>query len=423
MRTERALAAALLAAALLAAPSPARAGEGGARLSPAAAARLEEGLSRLYSLDYARSRAAFRRLIEQEPDSPFGYLFEAGGIWWESSQEYGLFTDTPTLQGLFEEDVEAALRKSEAYMDSPDPRTRADGYFASGMALGTLGQWRLMKRRRMDAFFIAKKAVRHLKKCLKMDPDYADVRLGLGVFDYQAARLSGAMKLGILLGLHGNEKRGLEGINYAIDHARYSSHQAAELLSRIYIDDLHDYAKALSVVRRLRADFPESPYFTFLEVVLHHRLGDEDASLARARALQKQFESDPESFRPKWLTLVCGLSGADCLGDDDARAALAWFDRALAATAKEKPDAFQTMLHLMRGHLLDVLGRREDAVAEFERLAALPAADFSRARASDCLESACDRADTLRFLRALAQGDFLQRPRRASGNGNATRRR
>ncbi|MDX6770582.1 MAG: hypothetical protein SF051_13690, partial [Elusimicrobiota bacterium] len=78
----------------LTAAAPASAGP---HLSPAAETQLTEGIDRLYALDYDASRAAFRRLIELEPDNPWGYLFEAGGIWWQSSQEYGLFKDTPTL--------------------------------------------------------------------------------------------------------------------------------------------------------------------------------------------------------------------------------------------------------------------------------------------------------------------------------------
>ncbi|MBI3564037.1 MAG: hypothetical protein HY079_02440 [Elusimicrobia bacterium] len=413
MRTEL-----VLAALLALAPAASARAEGGARLSPAAAAQLDEGLHRLYSLDYPQSRAAFRKLIELEPDNPFGYLFEAGGIWWESSQEYGLFTSTPTLQGLFEQDVEAALRKSDAYMDSKDKRQRADGYFVSGMALGTLGQWRLMKHHYLDAFFAGKKAVKHLKKCLKLDSDYADARLGLGVFDYQSSHLSGVLKLGILLGMRGDEKRGLEGIVHAMEHARYATHQSAEILSQIYIADKKDWARALPVVQRLRAAFPESPYFTFLETTLHYRLGDWDASLAQARALYGQFELDPERFRPKWLTLVCGQAGPDCLSESEARAALAWFDKAEEATAREKPDGFKTMLRLLRGHLLDALGRRDEALAEYRKVMAGPDADFSRARAGDCLDAPCGREEDLRFLHALAEGDFLERPRAGRGGGN-----
>src|SRR5258708_5579202 len=172
----------LLAAALLASP-------GGAALSPNAELSLDRGLHDLYSLDYVEARADFRKLIEQEPDNPFGYLFESGAIWWQSSQEYGLFKDTPTLQGLFEQDVEFAIKKADPLTDSKDKGLKADGHFVEGMALGTRGQWSLMRGHYMKAFFDAKKAIKHLKKVPKIDSSYRDVDLGLGVFDYQAAHM------------------------------------------------------------------------------------------------------------------------------------------------------------------------------------------------------------------------------------------
>ena len=409
MRTEAA--AALLASVLLlGAPRPARAASFGPNLSTAAAAQLDEGLARLYGLDYAKSRAAFRKLIELDPDNPFGYLFEAGGIWWQSSQEFGLFTSTPALQGLFEQDVEAALRKAALYMDSKDPRTRADGYFVSGMALGTHGQWRLMKGHFMDAYFIGKKAVKNLKKCAKLAPDYADVRLGLGVFDYQTAHLSGAAKIGILFGLRGNEKKGLEGIIYAMEHSPTAGRQAAQLLSQIYILDKRDYASALPVVQRLRRDFPDSPYFVFLEAFLRDRLGEKEASLALGREVFDAAAAAPSEFRPKWLTLVCGLSGAACLSRGDVEAALAWLDRALEAPVKPrtKPDAYQGFLRLNRGQALDILGRREEAVADYKKARALPDFDFVHERAAACLAAPCGRSETLAWLRGLAE-DPLER--------------
>lgn len=402
MRTSLALAAVLLLAAALAGPASAL---DGPHLSTAAAAQLDEGLTRLYSLDYAESRAAFRKLIELDPDNPFGYLFEAGGIWWESSQEYGLFSSTPTLQGLFEQDVEAAQRKADLYMDSKDPKVRADGYFASGMALGTLGQWRLMKRHMLDAFFTGKKAIKHLKKCVKLSPDYADARLGLGVFDYQTAHLSGVAKVGVLFGMKGNEKRGLEGIIFAMENSPTAGRQAAQLLSQIYITDMHDFARALPVIQRLRHDFPGSPYFIFLEALLRHRLGDWDGSLALGRELYAQAAADPEDFRPKWLTLVCGLSGADCLNKEDAERALAWFDHAVETTAREKPTGFHALLRLDRASLLDVLERREEAVADYKKTLLLPDFDGSRARAKACLASPCGREEQLARLRLLSKSE------------------
>ena len=402
MRTS---AAAVLFAALLAALVPRPAEAGGPHLSPAAEIQLNEGLERLYSLDYVSSRAAFRKLVELEPDNPFGYLFEAGGIWWESSQEFGLFKDTPTLQGLFEEDVDAAARKADAYIDSKDPQVRADGYFASGMALGTLGQWRLMKGRWMDAYFAGKKAIKHLKKCLKLDPGYYDADLGLGVFDYQAARMSGVAKLSILFGVHGNEKRGLAEIQLAADKARYAGRQAADFLLSIYLIDQRDFARALPLVSKLRLDFPQSSYYLFLEALVRDRLGDRDGSLALGRQLYDRIAANPSAFRPKWLTLVCGLSGPACLDKDAAAQALPWFDHAIEADAQEKPGGFRALLHLFRGQLLDVLDRRDEAVAEYRRVKTLPDFDSSRARAGECAAAPCGRAEILRRLRALSKGE------------------
>jgi len=373
-------------------------------LSPAAEAQFEEGVLRLYSLDYARAQAAFRRIIELEPDNPSGYFFEAGALWWQSSQEYGLFQSTPALQGLFEQDVEASLRKADDYIDSKDPGKKAAGHFVSGMALGTRGQWNLMKRRYIAAYFDGKKSIKHLKKCLKIDEGFYDAYLGLGVFDYQAARFSGAIaKLGILFGMKGNEKRGLERIQLSVDKARYCSRQAAGFLASIYISDMHDFSRALPVVQRLRRDFPSSPFYLFLELILRHRLGDWDGSLDLGRELYRTAAADPVAFRPKWLTLFCGLSGSACLDEEDSRRALEWIDHALDKTRKEKPDGFRTLLRLFRGHCLELLGQREDALKEYRLVATLPPFDDVRDRAKACLEEPCGRESLLGSLKEMSR--------------------
>ncbi len=393
---------AFAAAALRAAP--AAAGEG-PQLDPVAAAQLDEGLRRLYSLDYAQSRAAFRKLIEVEPESSFGYLFEAGGIWWESSQEYGLFTDTPTLQGLFEEDVDEAIRKAEVETRSRDPRVRADGYFVSGMALGTLGQWRLMKHRWIDAYFAGKKAIKNLKKCKKIDDHYFDADLGLGVFDYQSANLSGIAKLGFLLGIRGDEKRGLAEIWNAADKSRYAARQAAEFLLSIYILDKRDFAAALPLIERLEGQMPESPYYIFLETLARFHLNDATGSRAAARRLFAVAQKDRGAFRPKWLTLVCGLSGSACLEPGEAQGTLAWIDDALESEEGRSPDSFQALLRLLRGQALEDLGRRDEARIEYRKVAVLPEFDFTRARAAQCLAASCGRDEQLRWLKSLHDGE------------------
>lgn len=405
----------------LAAAAPAR-----ATLSANAEAALDRGLHHLYSLDYAEARADFRRLIEQEPDNPFGYLFESGAIWWQSSQEYGLFKDTPTLQGLFEEDVDMAIKKADTLTDAHDKGQRADGHFVEGMALGTRGQWALMRGHYVKAFFDGKHAIKHLKKVPKIDSEYHDVDLGLGVYDYQAAHLSGIAKLSGLLGVHGDEKKGLEKLRSAMESGRYSKPQSAEFLAIIFIMDKHDWANALPVVQRLRQMIPESVYFDSLEALVRWRLGQKAESVALGRTMFDKAQGDPTAWNRKLLSMTCGLMGDRCLKHEQAAALRDWMTAAIAATPEAKPkakpvrhkskpapadppkedsEAYLTMLHLYRGFAADALGSGDDAAPDYDWVLAHPDFAGAHARAKKCREKGCPASETLLYLRGLSHDE------------------
>jgi len=397
----RAAACAALALALSAAPARA--------LSPAAETALDQGLHALYSLDYDRSRAAFHSLIEQEPDSPYGYLFESGGIWWQASQEYGLFKDTPTLQGVFERDVDLAIAKADGWIAAPDRDTQRDGHFAAGMALGTRGQWDIMKSHYLKAYFDGRHAVKHLKRAAKLDPDWADVDFGLGVFDYEAAHLSGVAKLGVLVGVRGDEARGIRLIQNAVERGRYASRQAAEFLLTLYIVDKHDWKGARPALEKLRREFPESPYFLGADLALRWAAGEREESLKLGRELFAQAKADPDAFDRKLLSLVCGLADDACLGPAQAAASHAWLSAAIAATpeppsAAPDDEAYLVLLHLYRGQTGELLGAKDQAAQDYAWVLAHPDFAGARQRAAYCLRQGCGRADALAHLKALSKG-------------------
>ncbi|HBT62463.1 MAG TPA: hypothetical protein DEB40_12035, partial [Elusimicrobia bacterium] len=276
-------------------------------------------------------------------------------------------------------------------------------YFVSGMALGTKGQWDVLRGRYLQAYFDGKKAVKHLKKCLKIDPGYHDAFLGLGIYDYQAGHLPGALKLSFLLGIRGNVKRGLERIQLAAQKGRYGSRQAAQFLASIYIIDQRDFARALPLVQKLRQDFPDSPYFQFLDLYLRHRLGDWDGSTREAEALFGRLKADPPAMKRKLLSLVCGLTLDKCLDPELMRRTLPWFEHALELAPNDSPDPWLSFLHLARGQIADISGSRETALADYRWALAHPDALGLNALARDCQRKACSQASALDFLRALSR--------------------
>lgn len=394
-----------------------------AALTKPAELALDDGLKHLYGLDYEKSRAAFRAVVEKEPDNPFGYLFEAGAIWWQSSMEYGLFKDTPTLQGLFEQDVEAAIRKADAVIDGPKPG-RADGYFVMGMALGTRGQWGLMRGHYVKAYFDGKKAIKQLKKALKLDNEYYDAELGLGVFDYQSAQMSGVLKtLSAVGGVRGDEKRGLEKLHLASEKGKYGHKQATEMLMMIYFHDKRDYASALPLLERLRKDFPESVLFMALEAAVRDRTGDTEGSLALGKELFKSADADYPAFRKKLLSLTCGALAERCFEPTVVGQIAKWLDAAIERQEKDlaaakkpakgrKPspetqaaERYLSLLRLYRAQAHDLLGRREASDADYRKVLAGPDVSDAKPRAKECLARLCDAKNQLSYLRALSRGD------------------
>ncbi|MBI5622912.1 MAG: tetratricopeptide repeat protein [Elusimicrobia bacterium] len=374
--------------------------------SPLVQTALSDGIKNLYDLEYEASRGDFRKLIESEPDNPLGYLFESAQIWWQSSAEYGLFKGTPTLQGLFEQDIEFALKKAKPLLKAKDDAVETDGHFVTGMALGTKGMWNILRWNWLAACVEGKKALGHLKDTIKADPEYYDAYLGLGIFDYQAAHLPAVVKpVALLCGARGNEKRGLERMQLAMEKGRYLRRQAAQFMASIYIIDQQDYARALTLIHGLRADYPDSPYFKYLEAVIKFRLGDWSGSLPLVKELSAAFQADPPRFQRKLLTFVCSLSGKDCLCRQDVELAFKFFNYAVENLKPDDPPEWAAMARLYRGHAADMLGKRKDAEADYRWVLDHPAFLDGHLRAADCLKKRCNSDRNLRYLQALSKGE------------------
>ncbi len=377
----------------------------------------EQGFKDLYDLDYAQSRATFEMLVRNEPDKAFSYLFEAGALWWEASNEAGLFKRRSDLRKRFEEDVRQAIAHSKPLLASDDPREQTDGHFIVGMALGARGQWELLERHWLKAYFAGKKAVAHLRQCLDIDPNYDDAKLGLGWFEYDVSRYSGL--LGFLsrhlLDVKGDEAKGLDLLNDAAQHAVYVSNQAQIILSSIYIEDKHDFPKALAMLRVLRRSYPQSPYFQFLESVMLYETKDSTGSFQTARDFFAPFSRDEKTSQPKLLTLLCAFAPKSCPDRDQTELSLGWLRRAINEeksmnAASRNPgwgtrehQAWLSTLYLFRGYAESILGLRKLANADYGRvLSDYPDFWDNRARARLCLKTSCDAKALEAYLKNLA---------------------
>jgi tetratricopeptide (TPR) repeat protein len=371
--------------------------------SPAYAQTREEArrasLKALYRLDYAVSMEHIRGWIRRSPEDPFGYLFEAGVLWWMISMDPASFRADKKLKPRFLRDLKTGLKLAKPGLRSSDKKLRADSHFITGLLLGIRSQWNLSNSRYLRAFFDGRKGKKFQKRCLEADPTYADAFLGIGLFEYLAGRLPGVLYIPSFI-IRGDVDSGKRNLHKAMDEGRYpfAGSQAASNLVSLYILYEKEYGQALEINRRLLDDFPDSPYFRFLDVMILDLLGHRESSIKKAHDLFSLIPDDPGILVVKRMGILCGLQASKCLKPEVLKRPIEWMSSALSSE-KPAPAGFKTLLHLYRGVALDILKRREEAKADYEAVLAAPNIGDSHDAAAQCLRKRCSRRAALKLLR------------------------
>lgn len=352
---------------------------------------LTMSLAAMYDLDYPEAERLSDSFRTRWPDNPYGELFLAGQLWWRAATENLTADDDTELAERFDRHSRQAVAKSKRLFKAPKDRVRAEAYFVAGMALGLRGQWRLTNSQYFKAYLDGKKAIKYLRKCVDIDPDFHDAYLGLGIFDYQAAVLPGVLRLGALLLAKGDRERGLERIQRAIDRGAFANRQAASFMLTIYQTTENDPAKALALTRRMRADFPEAVYYHGVEGAMAVAAADMPAALASWHKAYARLAADPAALRRKAWGVLCGSWGGGCVSEGRLVAAEAWTNWALAQPDPGGAPGWAAALRLVRGLSRD--GRRhiKEAREDYRAVmadAAAPAALKDLAAA--CSRQACD---------------------------------
>ena len=145
-----------------------------------------------------------------------------------------------------------------------------------------------------------------------MDPENRDVLLGLGIFDYYTAHLSGVLKFLSYLLIHpGDKEAGLKKLTLAAKEATYSATEAKSVLLHNYIFLEADFKKALDLADQLTRQYPRNHRYRLLFGVCQIRLQMEEEGERTIKFLRDRY-MDP-AFTPAeqavWLRRSIYLEG------------------------------------------------------------------------------------------------------------------
>jgi tetratricopeptide (TPR) repeat protein len=344
-----------------------------------------------YNLDFDAALKIDEQIAQQHPSDPMAWNYVLTTIIFRELYHQDLLDTTYYAHNSFlatkrEVDVPPATRSRIESLTGKaihicDAQLKANpndanAYFARGYAKGMHAAFITL----VDHSFAAAarqgySARNDSESALRIDPQYADAQMAIGIQKFAVASLPRWVRLIVgIMGIGGNKQQGIADLKEAIAHGVVTSVESRTILS-LFLRHDGRYPEALVVQRGLADQFPHD-YLYCLEVA--NLLKDEGHGL-EAMAAYKQVIADaqkPGYFTDPSLQLAWfGLADTQ-RGYNDIKAAAFGFTQ--AAAQPNSSDWLRKRAELAAGQMYDLLHDRPQAIHMYQ-LTLAPGGDQSQA--------------------------------------------
>jgi tetratricopeptide (TPR) repeat protein len=355
------------------------------------------GFEALFNLDYEKGRKDFREIARLFPEHPAGPQFLAASLWIETLYEtrrlqaslysgdsfYAPNEDKadPKVVEQFRVWTREAKKLAERRLKE-NPKDIEAIYFL-GATDGLKASFEEgVERRHFAALRDGSSAVDRHRDVIKLDPNFHDAEITIGLYDFVVGSLPLPAKiLAGITGARGSRKRGLATIERVTREGKWARDDARTLLIVLYTRERR-FGDALALARELAAKYPRNYLFRLeaadalvAQAALERKANHAAAVLDAERAALATFDEllhdrNVRDTAARSLDLIHFKYGEALLTAGQADRAAKEF---LATTTVAKADpGLVTMGYLYAAHALDVAGKREDALAQYRAVLARP---------------------------------------------------
>jgi hypothetical protein len=351
-----------------------------------------EGFEALYNLDYDAARARFQELARLFPDHPAGSQFLAASLWLKTLNESrrlqsGLYNNDsfyaktedkvdPKLVAQFKELTRTAKQLAEARLKK-NPKDTEALYFlgaTQGLKAAFAGA---VERSFVSALRSGSDAVDRHRETIKLDPNYHDAELTIGMQDYIVGGLALPYKiLAGMTGTRGSKKRGLATLERVMREGQWARDDARVMLIPLYKREKR-FAAAAALARELAAKYPKNYLFKLeyadalvSQAAAEREQGGAQASAATEREAFAIFDALLRERSARQLDQIHFQYGEALFVAGQYERAAKEFLAASSVAGAEPNQA--TLARLRAAQTLDLAGRREEAVAQYKLVVARP---------------------------------------------------
>jgi tetratricopeptide (TPR) repeat protein len=352
---------------------------------------VRDGYEHFYILDYDGAISRFEQVLKAHPQDPMAYGYLQMAIVFRELYHQDLLDTTYYAHDSFltskrNVPVPAATRQriedlTNAGIRLCDDRIRANpndknAYFARGYLKGIHAAFITL----VDHSFVAAAWQGHAarddsEQALKIDPDYADAKMAVGIQQFAVASLPRWVRMVVgIAGVGGNKEKGLNLLRESAAHGVVTAVESRTVLSLFLRHDAR-YPEALVVQHGLAVQYPHNYLFRLEEANLTKDEGNGPGAIALykevlADAARPGYFADPR-LQMAWFGLADTQRGQNNVAD-------AAENYIRAAEQPNCSDWLRKRAQLNAGEMYDLLHQRGRAM-DLYRMAASGGGDQSQA--------------------------------------------
>lgn len=335
------------------------------QLPPDVMASASEGINGVYSLDFETADKNIAQVFAQYPDHPFAHFGNAMIAW--SRYEYEFETSDDKQRKVFEKILDDSISGIKRWIKQhPDD---PNAYMGIGALYGLRAMFSMRNRSWITAYFSGRKAIKNLERSLEIDPTYYDAYFGLGIYQYYAGTLPSVIKvLAKIVAIKGNPDEGVKQLNAAREKAMFTSDSAKLILIEVQNTRKSKYynpAKSLEYIRELRSKYPKNPLMHYVEVICLYETGDYDDVTAQAGRFLALIGKDP-FYKDIYIARAYTALGTVQMAKGNFDKAREAFEEGREALKGQEVSRWGLWNEFRLGQVYDLLGRREDAVKQYQ---------------------------------------------------------
>lgn len=324
----------------------------------------KKGIEGIYAVDLPEAKKYFELALQKYPDHPYPNFGVAMVKWAEL--EYLEDESAPEMGEEYKALTDKAIEIGLAWIKKHPGD--ANAYMVLGGMYGLRARLGVMKHRWVAAYFDGKKALSNTRRSLKLDPELYDAYLGLGMYEYYAGTLKGAIKILAALLMHGDAEKGLEYMRLCREKGYFNSMAAELMLIEIYTQTkgrYHDAATAVKWSAELRKRYPMHPQMHFVQIVSLYEDKQYDESRKESLEYLKRLREGVPAYRKNFLPRILTAIGATYQVEKNYDEALKYFQEAadtLKADPKAPPARWAVWALVKTGNAWDLKGDRAKAL-------------------------------------------------------------